>query len=41
MFRYLMDRKVCKAVARGGAAFCSHCGYKIRLSDDGKIENPK
>ena len=26
-------------VARGGAAFCSHCGYKVRLSVDGKIEN--
>ena len=27
-------------VAKGRAAFCSHCGYKIRLSEDGKIENP-
>lgn len=27
-------------VAKGGASFCSHCGYKIRLSEDGKIENP-
>ena len=26
-------------VARGGAAFCSHCGYKVRLSAEGKIEN--
>ena len=27
-------------VAKGGASFCSHCGYKIRLSEDGKMENP-
>ena len=27
-------------IAKGGAAFCSHCGYKIRLSEDGKIVNP-
>ena len=25
-------------VAKGGAAFCSHCGYKVRMSADGKIE---
>ena len=34
---------VCGAIvnaARGGAAFCSHCGYKVRLSAEGKIENP-
>lgn len=26
-------------IAPGGAAFCSHCGFKIRLGADGKIEN--
>lgn len=26
-------------VARGGAAFCSHCGYKVRMGTDGKIIN--
>ena len=33
---------VCGAVvnvARGGAAFCSHCGYKVRLDNDGKVMN--
>ena len=33
---------VCGAVvnvARGGAAFCSHCGYKVRLGNDGKVMN--
>jgi hypothetical protein len=33
---------VCGAVvnvARGGAAFCSHCGYKVRLDNDGKLMN--
>lgn len=33
---------VCGAVvnvAKGGAAFCSHCGYKVRLDNDGKVMN--
>ncbi len=33
---------VCGAVvnvARGGAAFCSHCGYKVRMDEDGRIIN--
>ena len=33
---------VCGAVvnvASGGAAFCSHCGYKVRLDNDGKVMN--